>query len=1061
MAKIKTEKIKGRDIVINSSLEEKLVNLKIYGECKQETTITNLWENAEYIISGFENDVEINGTSISFKRSENNTSPVYIYINTPVINGQTYRFDADIIRDGEWSVELAVYPNTLGNNENYPSSGSTNNITVTANHTKTYMFAVSISSTCNECSLSNISLRLVGDYPTENPVVSPGIKNPSDIIETGTYNPETNKYDITININNTTGTNNLIISLDEPLRGLPNGVSDILYIQNDIAYVDRKVGSMVFAEGNTYTWDWYTREYDYGTSQVKRISYGHSLEDDSMAAGLNNAISSHFSYIPFNSYINSGSDEAFVGAFTTFETRGDKSFISDIKNTTEFETFLIQNKVKLVYELAEQTTETIGAVTLPTMAIGENTITVDTTINPIVEVEYVKSLVYFDISKEDKSALHSGNCAIKTKIIVSPGTEEEIILTEENAVKSWEHVDERYVPDVGFIGQFVARELTGELHNISDDFSLDNKAIELQMAILRTVEDTQEIIETWYSLGTFVVMEPEDDEVRDNTTFDAMDLTTLFNKEFDPTYTSETFTKSFNDTLGEKGSFTAFKLAKYTCEQVGVELANDSFTNADFVISSNQFEVQDTCRDVMKAISQLAFGWCRIGWDNKCYIDEFDLTSTVSDENTITNNQYYSLSTKKVPYGPVNNVYIGMYNVTGGGIEVKDEASVEQYGETCINVFDNPLTNTDELRELLRESAKKLWGLTFTTFETETIGHPWMLTKNPIKIVDMENNVRNTYPFSTTIKYSGHIKTEIKTEAPSKQEEQVGYDKNAYREYKNTKLIVDKQAGTITSLNESVTTVTSDLADNYYTKTQVNKQVNDAVNGITNTYTTGGGNNRLKNTGLYFKDDDNYDDGLVHKYEYWTGDVDVATDLNSASQTAMILKDNRLSQLVDGVPNNKYTISFKYEKLSELAIATVSINSIVYTLGDDGTFAQTFDVGANSIEVIFDCDVPSGYKIYELMCNVGTEPLVWTQHPDEMRTDTVNISKGITITSTATAAIFKAGASGIRIENKSKNTTTEFLENGMVTNNAEIKDQAKITGSLFTKIGRQTWINGL
>ena len=168
-----------------------------------------------------------------------------------------------------------------------------------------------------------------------------------------------------------------------------------------------------------------------------------------------------------------------------------------------------------------------------------------------------------------------------------------------------------------------------------------------------------------------------------------------------------------------------------------------------------------------------------------------------------------------------------------------------------------------------------------------------------------------------------------------------------------------------------------------------------------------------------------------------------------------------MAQLVDSVPNNKYTISFKYEKLSELATATISINSIIYTLGDDGTFAQTFDVGGNSIEVIFYCDVPNGYKVYELMCNVGTEPLVWVQHPDEMRTDTVNISKGITITSTATDAIFKAGASGIRIENKSKSTTTEFLENGMVTNNAEIKDQAKITGSLFTKIGRQTWINGL
>ena len=169
-------------------------------------------------------------------------------------------------------------------------------------------------------------------------------------------------------------------------------------------------------------------------------------------------------------------------------------------------------------------------------------------------------MVYTEITAEDRAALHSGNCAIRTKIIVSPGTDEEMVLTEQNSVKSWEHIEERYVPDVGFIGQFVARELNGELHNISDDFSIDNKTIELQMAVIRTDEDwlflttedgiyvitedgkqifldkTTEYIETWYSLGKFIVMEPEDDEVKDNTIFNAMDLTTLFNKEFNPNY---------------------------------------------------------------------------------------------------------------------------------------------------------------------------------------------------------------------------------------------------------------------------------------------------------------------------------------------------------------------------------------------------------------------------------------------------------------------------------------------------------------------------------------------
>lgn len=694
-------------------------------------------------------------------------------------------------------------------------------------------------------------------------------------------------------------------------------------------------------------------------------------------------------------------------------------------------------------------------------------------------------MVYTNITDEDKAALNSGNCAIRTKIIVSPGTNEETVLTERNSVKTWNHIEERYVPDVGFIGQFIARELSGELHNISDDFCLDNKRIELQMAVLRTIEDwvflttedgiyvitedgkqisvdtNYDVIETWYSLGTFVVMEPEDDEVRDNTTFNAMDLTVLFNKEFDANYTSDTFTKSFNTSLKENTPFTAITLAKYVCEQVGIEFANLSFTHDDFEIASNQFQAKETCRDVMKAISQLAFGWCRVGWDNKCYIDELDLTSTVAEDTTLTNNEYYSLSTQKVPYGPVNKIYIGINNVEGEGVVISDDEDIQTNGEISINILDNPLTYTSELRAIAAEGAEQLLGLTYYPFETETIGHPWFMSRKPITIIDMENNTRTTYPFVVSMSYNGHIKTTISTEAPTKNQEQVGYNKNMYREFKDTRFIVDKQEGTITALNTSVGTVTSDLADNYYNKTQVNEQVNSAVTGITNTYTTGGGNNRFKNTGLYFEDSEQYNDGLVHKYDYWIGNVSVVTDLNSASQTAMILQNNSLSQLVNGIPNNKYTISFQFEKLNPLAVGSVTINSINYELGDKDKFVQTIDVNTNSIEIILNCNVDNGYKVYELMCNAGTEPLVWTQHQNELTTDTVNISQGITITSSRTSAIFKAGASGIKIENKSKNTTTEFLENGMVTNNATIKDQAKITGSLFTKIGKQTWINGL
>ena len=418
-------------------------------------------------------------------------------------------------------------------------------------------------------------------------------------------------------------------------------------------------------------------------------------------------------------------------------------------------------------------------------------------------------MIYTEITAEDKLALHTGQCTIKTKLIVSPGTDNEITLTERDAVKSWEHVEERYVPDVGFIGQFVARELSGELHNISDSFSMENEYVELQIGIIRTTTNKEEI-ETWYSMGSFVVMEPDDDEVRDNTTFDALDLTVLFNKDFNGYFINNDFKKSFIDTIKDGGSFTALELAKYVCAQVNIELGSTNFTHDDFEINSNQFTEGNSCRDVMKAISQLAFGWCRIGWDNKCYIDEI-VTSTdnIAETETLTNNHYYSLTTKKASFGPVNRVYIGPSAIEGEGVVTPNNASTETIGDKVINIYDNPITYTQTLRALALVDAEKLFGMEYRPFETETIGHVWLKPNEPILIVDMENNAMRSYPFSVVTKYTGHIKTTISAIEQSEAQKQNGYNQSLYKEISNVKILVDKQNNEIKLIN-SKTKATED-----------------------------------------------------------------------------------------------------------------------------------------------------------------------------------------------------------------------------------------------------------
>lgn len=436
-----------------------------------------------------------------------------------------------------------------------------------------------------------------------------------------------------------------------------------------------------------------------------------------------------------------------------------------------------------------------------------------------------------EILESDRLALQSGTTTIETKIIVKSNEEgvADLILTEKDSIKNWTHTDERYNPNEGFIGQFIARTLEGELQNVTDDFNIENKEIELYMGIANlgidydylSTEKSDNIVTeeedfivlgevtekeaNWYKLGTFIVNKPEDNEVSDNTTFIAMDKTILFNAKFNPDYTNTEFPESFNSLVSKGAYMSAKRLAQYTCAQVNVEFMSKSFNNDDFEINSNQFTPSNSCRDVMKAIAQLAYGWVRIGWDDICYIDEIEITAeNIPTYNVITNNEYYSLTTQKQEYGPINRVSVGMSNVDGESVFDEDPISVEAVGKTNeLAIYDNPLTYTTDLRNKALVGANKLFGLSYIPLETETIGHPWLKGNELIKIVDMEGNEKYTHVFNRVLKYTGHIKTDLSAIGETETEKTNGYNKTLYKDLKDVSITVNKHEGEITILNST------------------------------------------------------------------------------------------------------------------------------------------------------------------------------------------------------------------------------------------------------------------
>lgn len=207
-------------------------------------------------------------------------------------------------------------------------------------------------------------------------------------------------------------------------------------------------------------------------------------------------------------------------------------------------------------------------------------------------------------------------------------------------------------------------------------------------------------------------------------------------------------------------------------------------------------------------------------------------------------------------------------------------------------------------------------------------------------------------------------------------------------------------------------------------------------------------------------------------YEFWEGNVLRKSNDEAANNNSLLLKKGTLKQEQE-VPNGNYSISFYYKKLIEQANVSVLINDIEYSLDSLETkqfytgetdvesgeiITQPIIVTTNHIKIEFKSDTNNAAEVWDLMCNKGTVKLAWSQNQNETTTETVNISKGITITSTNMETIFKANANGIKILTLQKATIAYFTDKGLSTNELIVNNKAQICGTLINEVEEQTWL---
>lgn len=471
---------------------------------------------------------------------------------------------------------------------------------------------------------------------------------------------------------------------------------------------------------------------------------------------------------------------------------------------------------------------------------------------------------------------------------------------------------------------------------------------------------------------------------------------------------------------------------------------------------------------------------------NNIYINSGDLSSKTSLTYYLTNpdyefttGDYSTLEGSLTKYGPLNSIMLGRENIGGENVLMEDEESIALNGEHKILIDAEYFLFNQTLREQAIEAIyDKLDGFEYYDLSLTTYyGKPFLEVGDKIRVNTNEGNVYDTYILSHEFTYDGTFKSKIESPALTEQQEIVKTTESVSNRMRRTEIMVDKANGEITSLTTQTQEIQDDLAQNYYTSTQTNELIQTASTGLTNTFSEAGGNNIFRNTGLWFgaktskntlfPKTDLYPSedlfmGNEVVYEFWEGVVKRRKEDKASNMIAMVLQNGYLTQ-EQLVPNGKYTVSFKYNKLIALAVAKVFINDVEYPLNNvgDTEFIQIIEVNSQHINIKFYCSIDDGCEIYDLMVNAGEVKLAYSQNQNETTTDTVNISKGITITSSNLDVKFKADADGIRTLDNNDVEITKFTDTGMKTKEAIIEGKSQIVGTLWQEVGSQTWITRL
>ena len=510
-----------------------------------------------------------------------------------------------------------------------------------------------------------------------------------------------------------------------------------------------------------------------------------------------------------------------------------------------------------------------------------------------------------------------------------------------------------------------------------------------------------------------------------------------------------------NEDLGVTYPISIRDYLKALCNKLGLQFknANDNFVNYNRMIQKELYVGQEyTYRDILDELAQVTASTICLNENDELELRYISNTAVDTIDEEYLKDININFGER---YGKINSIVLSRSGESDN-VYLRDEESVIANGLCELKIVDNQIMNWNDRSDYLPEILAELDGLEYyiNDFVSTGIAYLDLCDRYNVKIGD---STYSCVMLNDELEVTQGLVENIHTDMPEETETDYTKADKTDRRINETWIIVNKQEGNITSLTRKVETIET-LQEDIYTKEQVNQLVQTAENGLINTFTSSGGNNLLRNTAPWYMKSEN-------TAEFWNGNLKQIVEPEATSGYAILIQNGTISQSVS-LSTGTYSVSFKYKKLIDASEGYVRYNGKTFNLTEtSGEIHSSGEITNNQFIIEINSNTNDSFEIYDLILKHGSEGLenmlVWTQNANESRSDTVQISEGITATSSVTDTKATMDSEGFIVRNKTTGTAVmEATKTGGKFLDLISTGKSNLSGLLVQKVGSKICING-